>query len=1590
MSPAAAEFNSPTKTQSTQQPPFTPQNPNPNFTFSAFSINNLSEQHQSSFPNGFAFGPAASPSGDSAVSSRSKPRLVKRRRLGFRRGKCSTPGPPCEGSGLNSNQVNNNSSSTTDTSNGLSASIDGVMYGKFNNEAFVFGASKSGLESNLNAENKQTCSDGVGRFNDVGFVFSADRSNCGSHSNPEQKECSRDGGKCGAEEFGKSENVGNLLGDYRSSSDKNSLISGLDTEKTQSGGMGQRSSDGFVFGVYVSNFDSDHNESSSGMVKSGAKEFGESKNSGLLFGNSSSQLLYSNLENGQCCESGKSKDTVDFVFGAYNRCSTSKSDSEVKQSGSEEFSFHSKHGNLMQNSTFEERKYSENVEKLASDGRGRMNFDFGKVDDLGFVFHGNWSELRTNSNSVKNESPENGGKSVPIDNQKMKSGAQFGKFDKIDFVSSVCPEASLSTIDSEKGETSRSAGNLSFEDSGKSKDIEVEAQKAEAHDVFVFGSSSAKSSSVSESTEVGDEMSKVNPQNVRNDAGSADTYLGKLDFLINSKSNFVFGSSAHTIGASGTSTVSKLSDEMKKMTACDCKKIGCSCHMKDPSIDASACSKPVFVYGNNKKSPGYCTGKSRTTSCDQMMNESFLRHGNGSAEGFNFRTIEEDTLVFASSSDAACSFGEAAQHAMPNENNQHARSWLGDSDEQIKLGCGVFRCVWEERQPKNTNNNSSNDPSLGIPTPNPFIFQAERDIGYDGPRDQLNDHSKLNIPTNEALFPPCGLDSEALSSGRVENECNFRFANTPLGVGESVKDFRMPNVDTSCAFMVNLSPRFNKKFESSGKRRSERDKGCKNRRGKLRRAFPESRQNHLPKEDSQQQMESPRSYSPMDFTPYQDNNDAPSTSNVTSSPQGKNEDLETVSEGAISEGDKKCRGSNEEYLRSHQERVVDSSLEESQTDCSNSNTKREESDCNKQNQFCFASRENDDVERNFTFSASCTQDKLSATRRHNQKKYRMKVGHAPNTTNPSQKVDAASSSVQFPVQPHDKEGNLNSKYKGNKEDDEQGSTAQTQKTCQKWRNRGNQAYEKGNPSKAEEFYTKGINSVPHSGTSGCCIAPLVLCYSNRAAARMSLGRMREALGDCMRAAALDPNFHKVQIRAANCHLEMGEVEAALQYFSKCLETGAEVCLDRRIIIEAANGQQKAQKVAKCVNQCAELIRKRTCNAAISALEVISGVFSTSSYSEKLLEMKGEALLMLGRYEEVIRLCEQTLVFAELNVVSVAGDNNIDIVDGPTYNNSSIRLWRWHLMAKSYFHLGRLEVALDLLEKQELLRSSEDRCGTNMQESSIPFAVTVRQLLHHKNAGNEAFQSGRHTQAVEHYTAAVSSSIESRPFAAICFCNRAAAHQALGQISDAIADCSLAIALDGSYSKAVSRRATLHEKIRDYEQAASDLLLLISLFEKQSQEELTQVRRRHYSMEEKAKKGMSLDHYLILGIKQSDTASEIKKAYRKAALRHHPDKAGQFLARSESGDDGKLWKEIADEVHKDADRLFKMIGEAYAVLSDPTKRSQYDLQEELRNEQKGKNGSRGFRGSPEFYKSPSRTTANGQYRQGYRYSYYDEW
>ena len=60
-----------------------------------------------------------------------------------------------------------------------------------------------------------------------------------------------------------------------------------------------------------------------------------------------------------------------------------------------------------------------------------------------------------------------------------------------------------------------------------------------------------------------------------------------------------------------------------------------------------------------------------------------------------------------------------------------------------------------------------------------------------------------------------------------------------------------------------------------------------------------------------------------------------------------------------------------------------------------------------------------------------------------------------------------------------------------------------------------------------------------------------------------------------------------------------------------------------------------------------------------------------------------------------------------------------------------------------------------------------------------------------------------------------------------------------------------------------------------------------------------------------------DYYAILGVSESATTDEIKKAFRKLAVKHHPDRGG-------------------------SKEKFQEINEAHTVLSDEKKRQQYDL------------------------------------------------
>ncbi|MFN7182543.1 MAG: DnaJ domain-containing protein, partial [Planctomycetota bacterium] len=63
-----------------------------------------------------------------------------------------------------------------------------------------------------------------------------------------------------------------------------------------------------------------------------------------------------------------------------------------------------------------------------------------------------------------------------------------------------------------------------------------------------------------------------------------------------------------------------------------------------------------------------------------------------------------------------------------------------------------------------------------------------------------------------------------------------------------------------------------------------------------------------------------------------------------------------------------------------------------------------------------------------------------------------------------------------------------------------------------------------------------------------------------------------------------------------------------------------------------------------------------------------------------------------------------------------------------------------------------------------------------------------------------------------------------------------------------------------------------------------------------------------------------DYYEILGVRRDASPEEIRRAYREAAFKYHPDR---------------------NPNDKEAEKKFKEVAEAYEVLSDPEKRSRYD-------------------------------------------------
>ncbi|KAF9114768.1 hypothetical protein BGX27_009889 [Mortierella sp. AM989] len=265
------------------------------------------------------------------------------------------------------------------------------------------------------------------------------------------------------------------------------------------------------------------------------------------------------------------------------------------------------------------------------------------------------------------------------------------------------------------------------------------------------------------------------------------------------------------------------------------------------------------------------------------------------------------------------------------------------------------------------------------------------------------------------------------------------------------------------------------------------------------------------------------------------------------------------------------------------------------------------------------------------------------------------------------------------------------------------------------------------------------------------------------------------------------------------------------------------------------------------------------------------------------------------------------------------------------------IWKGEcLIGKKDFN-GASSVAMDLLRKdsqnsdaiylraQVLYSQGENvkavthcqealRCDPDCSKARV-LMKKAKNLEAQKTAGNDAFKAGKLQEAYDLYTVSLAIDPENESTNSKLFSNRATVLAKLGRYEEAVQDCDASLKLDPSFIKVLRKRAECQLKLERYEEAVRDLKSALE-FDKTNRD----IRRELQSAELELKKSLRKDYYKVLGVSKDASDSEIKKAYRKQALLYHPDK-----------NDG-------DAV---AEAKFKDVGEAYSILSDPTKKNRYD-------------------------------------------------
>ena len=375
--------------------------------------------------------------------------------------------------------------------------------------------------------------------------------------------------------------------------------------------------------------------------------------------------------------------------------------------------------------------------------------------------------------------------------------------------------------------------------------------------------------------------------------------------------------------------------------------------------------------------------------------------------------------------------------------------------------------------------------------------------------------------------------------------------------------------------------------------------------------------------------------------------------------------------------------------------------------------------------------------------------------------------------------------------------------------------------------------------------------------------------SNRAAAYISNGQYNDALNDCLRADELDPQNAKILLRLARVYTSLGRPQDALNTYARIQPA------------PSAKDVAPAKSMLQHIEVAEDALKNGTTGSmALHALDQADKLLGLGAPKpQKWQLMRGEAYLKMG------------------NVNALGDAQNIAM---SLLRNNSNDPEALVLRGRALYAQGDNDKAIQHF-RQAL------NCDPDYRDA-VKYLRMVQKLDKMKADGNAEYKAGRWQAAIDKYSEALEVDPLNKGTNSKLLQNRALCRVQLKDYKGAIADCERAISLDPTYTKAKKTKATALGQSGDWESAIREL--------KELQEQDPQdgsIAKELRKAELELKKSKRKDYYKILGVEKDADENQIKKAYRKAAIIHHPDK---------NPDD------------EQAAERFKDIGEAYETLSDP--------------------------------------------------------